>query len=535
MRMIDYVKQRRVGSCLALGMMLLATAPVLAQDKPNIVVIWGDDIGQSNISAYTHGVMGYQTPNIDRLAKEGMMFTDYYAENSCTAGRAAFITGQSIFRTGNSKVGLPGAKQGLNPKDATIAELLKPMGYATAQYGKNHLGDRNEYLPTVHGFDEFYGVLYHLNAMQDIFSRDYPKGDFLAKQGPRGVVDSVASDKDDPTVDPRFGKVGKQVILSDKMWKQEEIAYFDDKVSKRAQDFMQRQVKANKPFFLWVNFTHMHLWTKTKKESIGQSGRWQSAYHDSMIDHDKNVGEVLDKIDSLGIADNTIVLYSTDNGPHMNTWPDGAMTPFRGEKNMNWEGAFRVPSFVRWPGKVKPGIISNEIMSHLDWAPTLVAAAGDPKVKEKLLTGYKANGKDFKIHLDGYNMLPYLTGKEKKGPREEYFYFSDDGNLLGVRFDNWKVVFSEQDVPGTFKVWSNPFTTWRVPYLYNLRTDPYERATITSNNYNNWWIERTWALVPIQGKVGEFLSTFKAYPPRAKAASFTVDQALETLQKAHGG
>ena len=514
---------------------ILTAGLALAADKPNIVVIWGDDIGQSNISAYTHGLMGYQTPNIDRLAKEGMMFTDYYAENSCTAGRASFITGQSVFRTGNSKVGLPGAKQGLNPKDPTIAELLKPMGYATAQYGKNHLGDRNEYLPTVHGFDEFYGVLYHLDAMQDPFTYDYPKGDFLAKQGPRGVVDSRASNKDDKTVDPRFGKVGKQVILSDKMWKKEDIAYFDDKVAKRAQDFMDRQVKAKKPFFLWVNFTHMHLWTETKKESLHQSGPGQSAYHDSMIDHDKNVGQVLDKIDSLGIADNTIVLYGTDNGPHANTWPDGATTPFRSEKVTNWEGAFRTPAFVRWPGKIKAGSISNEIMSNLDWAPTLTAAAGDNKVKEKLLTSYKANGKNFKVHLDGYNFLPYLTGKKKEGPRKEFFYFSDGGMLLAVRYQNWKVDFSVQDVKGTFEVWQNPFRTLRLPYIYNLRTDPYEKATITSNSYNNWMINHLWALVPVQGIVGDFLETFKEYPPRAKAASFTVDQALEALSKGHGG
>jgi arylsulfatase A-like enzyme len=521
-------------ACLAIAILFTASAQA-ANKKPNIVVIWGDDIGQSNVSAYTHGLMGYQTPNIDSLAKDGMMFTDYYAENSCTAGRAAFITGQSVFRTGNSKVGLPGAKQGLNPLDPTIAELLKPQGYATWQGGKNHLGDRNEYLPTVHGFDEFFGVLYHLNAMQDIFSRDYPKGDFLKKQGPRGVIHSKASDKDDPTVDPRFGKVGKQVILSDKMWKKEDIAYFDDKVSVRAQEWMEKTVKADKPLFMWINFTHMHLWTYTKKESIGQSGRWQSAYHDSMIDHDKNVGEILKKIDDLGIADNTIVIYGTDNGPHMNTLQDGAMTPFRGEKVTNWEGAFRTPAFVRWPGKVKPGSISNEIMSNLDWAPTLVAAAGEPKVKKKLLTGYKANDKDFKVHLDGYNFLPYLTGKEKKGPREEFFYFSDGGKLLGVRYDNWKVAFSVQDEEGTFGVWQNPFRTLRLPYIFNLRTDPYERATITSNNYNNWLIKHTWALVPIQSKVGEFIETFKEYPPRAKAASFTVDQALEVLSKGHGG
>ena len=331
----------------------------------------------------------------------------------------------------------------------------------------------------------------------------------------------MASDKDDPTVDPRFGKVGKQVILSDKMWKEEEIAYFDDKVSVRAQEWMERQVKADKPLFMWINFTHMHMWTYTKKESIGQSGRWQSAYHDSMIDHDKNVGEVLKKIDELGIADNTIVIYGTDNGPHMNTWDDGAMTPFRGEKVTNWEGAFRTPAFVRWPGKIKPGSISNEIMSNLDWAPTLVAAAGDPNVKEKLLTGYKAAGKTFKVHLDGYNFLPYLTGKEKKGPREEFFYFSDDGDLLAIVTTTGRCTSKSRTSKGTFRCCGRQIPHGSDPYIYNLRTDPYERATITSNNYNNWLIWHTWALVPVQGKVGEFLATFKEYPPRAKAASFT--------------
>ena len=513
----------------------IVSSPAFAAEKPNIVVIFGDDIGQSNISAYTDGLMGYRTPNIDRLANEGMKFTDYYAEQSCTAGRAAFLTGQSVFRTGNSKVGLPGAKQGLNPKDPSIANLLKAQGYATAQYGKNHLGDRNEYLPTVHGFDEFYGVLYHLNAMQDIFSYDYPAPPFLQEQGPRGVVDARASKKDDSTVHPRWGRVGKQVIINDDMWKEEEIAYFDDKVSKRSQDFMERQVKADKPFFLWVNFTHMHLWTYTKKESLHQSGRWQSPYHDSMIDHDTNVGEVLAKIDALGIADNTIVIYSTDNGPHMNTLQDGGMTPFRNEKTSNFEGAFRVPAVVRWPGKIKPGSVSNEIVSHLDWVPTLVAAAGEPKLKDKLLKGYKANGVNYKIHLDGYNLLPYLTGQKEKSPREEFFYFSDDGDLLALRYDNWKITFMVQDAPGTFEVWQNPFRTLRLPYINNLRTDPYERAGITSNDYGNWTIKRTWALVPVQGIVGEFLGTFKDYPPRAKAASFTVGEALEKLQKSHGG
>ena len=505
-------------------------------NKPNIVIIWGDDIGQSNISAYTHGLMGYRTPNIDRLAREGMMFTDYYAEQSCTAGRAAFITGQSVFRTGNSKVGLPGAKQGLSSKDPTIAELLKPQGYATGQFGKNHLGDRNEFLPTVHGFDEFYGLLYHLNALEEPYEADYPKDPaFFAKFGPRGIIDSKASERDDPTVDPRFGRVGKQIVKDTGPLTPDAMAYFDDKVSVRAQDFMMRQVKADKPFFLWVNFTHMHLWTHTKPESVGQSGRWQSEYHDTMIDHDKNVGEILDMIDTLGIADNTIVMYGTDNGPHMNTWPDAAMTPFRGEKVTNWEGAFRTPAFVRWPGKINAGTISNEIMSNLDWMPTLLAAAGEPDIKERLLKGYDAAGKTFNVHLDGYNFLPYLTGKQEKGPRVEFFYFSDDGNMLGLRYDNWKIAFEIQDSPGTFDVWQRDFRSVRVPYIYNLRTDPYERATITSNSYDNWLIRRVFLLVPVQNIVGEFLATFEKYPPRAKAASFTVDQVLETLQAGHGG
>ena len=506
-----------------------------AQGKPNIVVIWGDDIGISNVSAYTEGLMGYRTPNIDRIAKEGMKFTDYYAEQSCTAGRSAFITGQSVFRTGLSKVGLPGAKQGLSDKDPTIAELLKNQGYATGQFGKNHLGDRNEFLPTVHGFDEFYGNLYRLNAEEEPEERDYPKDPaFRAKYGPRGVMDCKASTKDDKTVDPRFGKVGKQVCKDTGPLTRKRMETIDDDIAARAQDFMRRKAEDGKPFFLWVNFTHMHLWTHTKPESVGQSGRWQSAYHDTMIDHDKNVGEILDQIDQLGIAENTIVVYGTDNGPHMNTWPDGAMTPFRSEKNTGWEGAFRVPFMVRWPGKIAAGTVSNEIMSNLDWAPTLLAAAGEPHIKAKLLEGYKADGKKFKVHLDGYNFLPYLTGKEAAGPRVEYFYFSDDGDLLAMRYDNWKMHFKVQDEAGTLRIWQREFENLRLPYLFNLRTDPYERATITSNNYWNWYIRHVFLVVPAQEKVAEFLATFKEYPPRQKAASFTIDQVLQTLQNAHG-
>ena len=514
---------------------LAATTVAQAAKKPNIVVIWGDDIGLSNLSAYTEGLMGYHTPNIDRIANEGMKFTDYYAEQSCTAGRSAFITGQNVFRTGLSKVGLPGAKQGLSSEDPTIAELLKNHGYATGQFGKNHLGDRNEFLPTVHGFDEFYGNLYHLNAEEEPEEHDYPKNPaFKAKYGPRGVLDCKASDKDDKTVDPRFGKVGKQVCKDTGPLTRKRMETIDDDIAARASDFIQRQVKADKPFFVWVNFTHMHLWTHTKPESLGQAGEFQSPYHDTMIDHDKNVGSILDEIDKLGIAENTIVIYGTDNGPHMNTWPDAAMTPFRGEKNTGWEGGFRVPCMVRWPGKIKAGTVSNEIMSNLDWAPTLLAAAGEPDIKQKLLKGHKAAGKKFKVHLDGYNFLPYLTGDEMTDPRVEFFYFSDDGDLLALRYGNWKMHFKVQDQAGTLRIWQREFENLRIPYLFNLRTDPYERATITSNDYWNWYIRHVFLLVPAQDVVGKFLATFKEYPPRQEAASFTIDQVLQKM-KTPGG
>ena len=512
------------------------TPAAKAEGQPNIVVIWGDDIGISNLSTYSEGLMGYSTPNIDRIAREGMKFTDYYAEQSCTAGRSAFITGQSVFRTGLSKVGLPGATQGLSDQDPTIAELLKGQGYATGQFGKNHLGDRNEFLPTVHGFDEFYGNLYHLNAEEEPEEHDYPKNPaFKAKYGPRGVMDCKASTKDDPTVDPRFGKVGKQVCKDTGPLTRKRMVTIDDDIAQRAQDFIRRQTDGEKPFFVWVNFTHMHLWTHTKPESLGQAGEFQSPYHDTMIDHDKNVGSILDELDELGIAENTIVIYGTDNGPHMNAWPDSAMTPFRSEKNTGWEGGFRVPFMVRWPDKIQAGTVSNAIMSNLDWAPTLLAAAGEPDVKDKLLEGYEADGKKFKVHLDGYNFLPYLTGQETTSPRIEYFYFSDDGDLLALRYGNWKVQFKVQDEAGTLRIWQREFENLRMPYLFNLKTDPYERATITSNTYWDWYIRHVFLLVPAQDKVGAFLSTFEEYPPRQKAASFTVDQVLQTLQKAHGG
>jgi arylsulfatase len=516
---------------LAVAVAATVAAPAEAAGKPNIVVIWGDDIGQSNVSAYSRGLMGYQTPNIDRVAKEGMMFTDYYGEQSCTAGRASFITGQSGLRTGLTKVGLPGAATGLQKADPTIAEMLKPLGYATGQFGKNHLGDRNEYLPTVHGFDEFYGNLYHLNAEEEPQLPDYPKDPaFRAKYGPRGVLDCKASDKDDPTVDPRFGRVGKQVCIDTGPLTKERMVTIDDDITNRAVDFMQRQSKAGKPFFLWVNTTHMHLRTHPKPESIGQSGRWQSPYHDTMIDHDRNVGTILKALDDLGIADNTFVMYSTDNGPHMNSWPDGAMTPFRNEKNSNWEGAYRVPAMVRWPGKIPAGSISNEIVSHLDWLPTLLAAAGDTEVTEKLLKGYQVGDMTYKVHLDGYNLLPYLMGQTTKGPRESFFYVNDDQQLTGLRYDNWKFVFLEQRVEGTMRIWAEPFVNLRVPKIFNLRTDPYERADVTSNTYYDWLIDHVFLLVPAQEYVGHFLMTFKDYPQRQKAASFNMDQVMEQLK-----
>jgi arylsulfatase len=511
---------------------LALTSGGAAEKKPNIVIIWGDDIGQANVSAYSLGVMGYKTPNIDRIAKEGMMFTDCYAEQSCTAGRASFITGQSGLRTGMTKVGMPGATLGLQKQDPTIASLLKPLGYVTGQFGKNHLGDRNEFLPTVHGFDEFYGNLYHLNAEEEPELPDYPKDPkFAEKYGPRGVMDCKATETDDQTVDPRFGKVGKQTIKDTGPLTKKRMETIDDDIADRAVDFIKRQHEANKRFFVWVNFTHMHLRTHTKPSSIGQAGRWQSPYHDTMVDHDKNVGTVLKALDDLGIADDTFVMYSTDNGPHMNTWPDAAMTPFRNEKNSNWEGAYRVPCMIRWPGHIKPGQISNEIVSHHDWLPTLVAIGGDPNVTEKLLNGYQVADMNYRVHLDGYNLVPYLTGETNKSPRNSFLYINDDQQLTGLRYDNWKIVFMEQRAPGTMRVWAEPFTDLRVPKIFNLRTDPYERADITSNTYYDWLMNHVFVLVPAQDYVGKFLMTFKDYPQRQKAASFNLDEVLAKLKQ----
>ncbi len=524
------MKMSRLGVRFAVAVMTICFVCAVGPEskaadskRPNIVVIWGDDIGQSNISSYTKGLMGYRTPNIDRIANEGMIFTDYYGEQSCTAGRAAFISGQSVIRTGLSKVGMPGADLGFREEDPTIAELLKPLGYATGQFGKNHLGDKDQFLPTNHGFDEFYGNLYHLNAEEEPEHPDYPKDpEFRKKYGPRGVIHSFALPD------------GKQKIEDTGPLTRKRMETIDDDIAARSAEFIEKQHKAGKPFFVWVNFTHMHFRTHAKPESIGQAGRWQGIYNDVMIDHDRNVGTLLKKIDDLGIANDTIVFYSTDNGPHMNSWPDAAMTPFRSEKNSNWEGAYRVPAMVRWPGNIKPGSVSNDIMAHLDWLPTLVAAAGMPDVKEKLLQGYKIGDKTYKVHLDGYNFLPYLTAKDQKCPRDEFFYFSDDGDLTGLRYDNWKVVFAQQRAPGTLALWGEPFVKTRIPWLFNLRLDPYERASVTSNTYWDWYLDRAFLLLPAQGYVAKFLDTLQEFPARQKAASFTIDQVMETLKNPQG-
>ena len=514
-------------------------APKPKSDKPNILVIWGDDIGLANLSCYSHGLMGYQTPNIDRLAKEGMLFTDSYGEQSCTAGRSSFITGQSVYRTGLSKVGIPGAPIGMNEKIITIAAALKNQGYATGQFGKNHLGDLNSMLPTNHGFDEFYGNLYHLNAEEEPEADDYPDEkefpNFHKTFGPRGVMHSFATDTDDPTVQPRWGRVGKQKIEDTGPLTRKRMETCDDDFVARAKEFMKKANDAGKPFFVWLNTTHMHAFTHTKPKSLGQAGRWQSPYHDTMIDHDKNVGQALDFLDESGLADNTFVMYSTDNGPHMNSWPDGAMTPFRSEKNTNWEGAFRVPLVVRWPGKIKPGQISNEIIQHHDWFPTFLAMAGDPDVTEKLKAGYQAIGRTYKNHLDAYNLMPYLTGQETKSPRNFFMYLSDDGDVLGLRYDNWKVVFMEQRCPGTLQVWAEPFTKLRVPKLFNLRTDPFERADITSNSYYDWFLRRVFMIYGAQAAAAQWAATFKDFPPIQKPNTFTLDDALKAMHETAAG
>ncbi len=526
-------RAQRWSGYLAASLIMTMSTSVLAQEndtqqqdngnssKPNILVLWGDDIGQSNISAFTHGLVGYQTPNIDRIADEGMMFTDYYGEQSCTAGRSSFITGQSVFRTGLSKVGLPGAAQGISEKDPTIAALLKAEGYATGQFGKNHLGDRDEHLPTNHGFDEFFGNLYHLNAEEEPEHPDYPADmempdgrTFREAFGPRGVIKSSADGQIEDT-----GPLTSQRMET-----------IDEESSAAALDFIERKTAEGTPWFVWWNATRMHFRTHVKDELRGISG--QNEYADGMVEHDMHVGQFLDKLDELGIADNTIVFYSTDNGPHMNTWPDAGMTPFRGEKNTNWEGGWRVPAMVRWPGQIEEGSISNEVMHHMDWMPTFMAAVGNDSIKQDLLEGgVQAIGREYNVHLDGYNFLPLLTGESEEGPRHEVFYFSDDGDLTALRYDDWKLVFMEQRIEGTFEVWANPFTPLRVPLMFNLRRDPYERAQLTSNTYYDWLLDHSFLALPAQSYVANFLETFKEFPPRMKAASFSLDQVMEALEQ----
>ena len=507
----------------------LSSASLFAQaKKPNILVIFGDDIGVPQISAYTMGLMGYRTPNIDRIAREGAIFTDHYAQQSCTAGRAAFITGQSCFRTGLLKVGLPGAKEGLSEKDPTLAELLKAQGYVTGQFGKNHLGDRNEHLPTAHGFDEFFGNLYHLNAEDEPENPDYPKNPaFKAKYGPRGVMKCKASEKDDATVDSRFGKVGMQTVEDTGPLTKKRMETVDEEFLTAQLDFIERQVKAGKPFFSWFNSTRMHIYTFLKPASKGKTGLGITA--DGMTEMDGMVGQLLKKLDDLGVADNTIVIWTTDNGAEVFSWPDGGTTPFKGEKNTNWEGGYRVPCVMRWPGVIKPGTEINHITSHEDFVPTLVAAAGEPNVKEKLLTGYQAAGKTFKVHLDGYDLRDVLTGTGP-GKRQEFFYWTDDGNLAGLRYDRWKMVFLEQRAEG-LAVWENPLIPLRFPKLFDIKADPFERAQTDAGEYARWRVEHAFALVPAQAYVADHLKTYVEYPPRQKAGSFSLDQVLGKLQE----
>jgi arylsulfatase len=521
------------------GFLLLAllssTGVAAAQDKPNILVIMADDVGMWNVGAYHRGMMGGSTPNIDRIANEGALFTDYYAQQSCTAGRAAFILGQTPFRTGLSKVGMPAAKQGLQDSDPTIAELLKPHGYATAQIGKNHLGDRNEYLPTVHGFDEFYGLLYHLNAMEEPYEDDYPKtAEFHQMFGPRNMVDTRATSKNDSTTDPRWGQVGKQTIKDggplppgpnmDSNAKFD-MTNVDEELVRRSNDFMERSVKADKPFFLWHNTTRTHVWTHLSDKWEGKSGF--GLYADAMMDLDDKVGKLLKKVDDLGIADNTIVLFTSDNGAEVFTWPDGGNHPFRGEKGTTYEGGFRVPMVAKWPGVIKPGTIVNDIMSAEDWMPTLVAAAGDPKVKEKLLKGTKVGDKKFKNHLDGYNFMPYFKGDVAEAPRKDFFYWSDSGDLMAVRYGPWKITF--KTIEGN--LFTGHEASTNVPLMTNLRADPWERYQSESMMYGKWWGQKLWTVVPAGVVTAQYLQTFKDYPPSQKVGSFGVDQMMEKLDE----
>ena len=502
----------------ALFLFLLFFAPLLMvaqdNDKPNILVIWGDDIGWSNPSIYNMGMMGYKTPNIDKIGKDGIVFTDYYSQQSCTAGRAAFITGQSPYRTGLTKVGLPGAKEGLSTLDPTIAGLLKNHGYATGQFGKNHLGDLDEHLPTNHGFDEFLGNLYHLNAEEEPEHEDYPKGsEFKKKYGPRGVIKSSADGKIEDT-----GPLTKSRMET-----------VDQETKEAAIAFMKKSVSNQQPFFAWYNSTRMHVWTHLQDKYKEKTGL--GLYADGMTELDDIVGELTAVLDELGIEENTIVIFGTDNGAEIIFWPDGGMTPFRGEKATTWEGGFRAPCLIKWPAKIKPGQVSNAIISGEDWLPTFLAAAGESDVKEKLLKGHSSMGRDYKVHLDGYNFLPYLTGQTEESPRKEIFYFDDDGSLNAFRYNRWKMHFKIQENHG-FDVWQKKYTELRFPMLMDLYGDPFERAQHDSEDFNHWAAERMFMLVPAQAKIAEFLATFKEFPQRQEVGSFSLDKVLQQMQDA---
>jgi arylsulfatase len=490
----------------------------MASNKPNILILWGDDIGFWNISHNSRGAMGYRTPNIDRIAVEGAMCTDYYAQQSCTAGRASFICGQNPIRTGLTKVGMPGATVGLQKEDPTIAEALKPLGYATGQFGKNHLGDRDEYLPCVHGFDVFFGNLYHLNAEEEPELPDYPKDPaFKKKFGPRGVLDCKADGN------------GGQTIKDTGPLTKKRMETIDEEITARALEWMEEQAKSDTPFFMWYNATAMHFRTHVAEKNLGKSG--QDPYSDRMVVHDEQIGMMLDKLDELGIADNTIVMYSTDNGPENDTWPDGANTPYRGQKDTNWEGGWRVAAHFRWPGKIKPGTVLNGIMSHIDMFPTLLAAAGDMDVTQRLLGGTKLGEKSFKVHLDGFNQLPYLCGQAKESPRNNVFYFSDDGDVMALRVGDYKFNLAIQRAT-KMEQWAEPLVKLRLPHIVNLRRDPFERADFNSNTYWDWMVDHAPQMYLMQEVVAEQIDNFTKFPPRQKPASFNLDSVMAQVSKA---
>ena len=513
-----YSNMKTIAFGVAAALSFALATGASAQEKPNILVIWGDDIGQFNVSAYNNGMMGYRTPNIDRIANEGALFTDWYGQQSCTAGRAAFITGQSPIRTGLTKVGLPGAPEGMKIEDPTIAGLLKPMGYMTGQFGKNHLGDRDEMLPTNNGFDEFFGNLYHLNAEEEPENVDYPKdAEFRANFGPRGVIRSSAD-----------GSIEDTGPLTRKR-----METVDEEVTAAALDFIERANEQGKPFFVWWNSTRMHIFTHLKPESQGVTG--YGIYADGMVEHDGMVGQLLDKLDELGIADNTIVMYSSDNGAETFTWPDGGTTMFRGEKNTQWEGGYRVPTVIRWPGTIDPGTVVNDIGAHEDMLPTLLAAAGNPEVKGQLLEGgVEAIGREYKVYLDGYDLAPALKG-DAEWPRDEFLYWTDDGSVAALRYNDWKITFLKQNAEG-YKVWTSPFEVLRAPSLTNLRMDPFERAEAEdAMGYQRWWVEHMYVFAPAGAYVGRWLQSFKEFPPRQKPGSFNLESVMESVMAGSQG